>query len=433
MKGNVKLHAWWYAASPLVFVLGTLAICLVLVSLGLEKFMMVLAWVALLAMILDRRVLQSRKLKDLYMSGDIGLFRSFVRHAGANYPTSGLYLLGECTAGEYGVVIHQCEKNLQRHKNNRRLGYQQLNFLAYCYFDLNDCEQLAKVCEQFRHRLEADGNPERIARAYGVFDFYEAYVSRDADRARSVLEHAPLSKTPMDACRGAFLAARVAQNVYGDKDMARTYYEQVAAGNGDLGFVRIAKRELEAMDAGKERADDLPRILPDPEKPALRNKEYVIWRVVGLSLYTIGVVAMVLAGVYVSGQRRDRKTEREITMALSEHASVSQVDYFEVKIKGEVIDGLFVAELDGQLMIGFTPEGEQGVLYETMCKYSATELQESQPPFRFFTNKGKRRYQCDLQVLQSKQEIPKSALYVATVALDGQDYYVALLSASQIE
>jgi hypothetical protein len=72
----------------------------------------------------------------------------------------------------------------------------------------------------------------------------------------------------------------------------------VAEGNHAIGFVRVAKQELQAMDAGQACAE-LPEILPDDTKPLPKCKEYVIWRVAGGFVYLIGVIVFVLAAVWL--------------------------------------------------------------------------------------------------------------------------------------
>ncbi len=432
MKRNIKLYAWWYAAFPIVVVFVTLAVMFLLFAFGKEEFCSLVGFVGVLSMILIRRTVQSRKLKKLLGSGDVEALRSFVRYGGINYPTSGLYILAESMAGEYDLVVNHCTKMLKKRKYNRRLEYQWLSALAYCYFDLNDTQKLAEVCKAVEARKAVEKDAARLARIGRIFDFYWAYASRDGEKCQSLLDAAPRSETPIDNLRSAFMAARVAQNLLGDADTAQAYYGQVAKGNEGLGFVRIAKQELQALDAGKACAE-LPEVFPNDANPLPKNKEYMIWRVGGLLVYFIGVLVFVLASVWVTGEIEDRKTEQEITKALSEYATVSQVDYFELKVKGEVIDGLYVAELDGQLMIGFIADAEQGPLYETLCKYSAEDLQEPLQPIRYFTQKGTRRFQFDLQVFRNLQEVPKDALYVAVVTIDSHPCYVALLSASQIK
>ena len=298
MKRNIKLYALWYAAFPLVVVFVTLAVVLLLAMIGKESLCSLAAFLGMLCMVIVRRVVQAKKLKALFGSGDIETVCTFVRYAGANYPTSGLYMLAECFAGRYDSTIRHCTKMLKKHRYNRRLEYQWLSVLAFCYFDLDDAPKLAEVCRAFEERKAKESDPARIERTYAIFDFYRAYADADGEKCQSLLDAAQKSEMPIDIYRGAFLAARVAQCLQNDADTARAYYEQVAEGNHAIGFVRVAKQELQAMDAGQACAE-LPEILPDDTKPLPKCKEYVIWRVAGGFVYLIGVIVFFLAAVWL--------------------------------------------------------------------------------------------------------------------------------------
>ena len=84
-----------------------------------------------------------------------------------------------CATGDYGSAIGLCNRKLEGCKReSARLPY--LLYLAACFFDLEDAENLGRVCADLERLLQDPKRGKQYERACGtVLRYYVAYLKGD--------------------------------------------------------------------------------------------------------------------------------------------------------------------------------------------------------------------------------------------------------------
>ncbi len=379
------------------------------------------------------RVIQNNMLLGMYRKGELALFRQIVRKCGASN-RYGLFIAGECAAGEHQAMIDLCSKMLSQRKWNRRLRYLWLAGLADCYFELGDCEKLLLVCDAFDRVAAKEKDRRRTAALRDIYDRYRAYAQKDRERCREILAQPPKTDFPVDIYERAFYAARVFDHVLDNPEAARMQYQKAASWNEDYSFVRTAKLELEAMERGERYTDTVLEVLPDPAYVLRPQKEYMRTNLSVLVLYTLAMILICVTAVTLAPRIVERRYERELEQRIKQdYLSVQQLDRFNLHVDGELVETMFVCHMDDCLVIGsaYTQNGQ--LVYQNHRAIPVTALQnESKPigPIEHESVSGV--HLITTAVYLRSEDLPEQVYYAATVTIDGQTYYIAVTEITEI-
>ncbi len=379
------------------------------------------------------RILQNNILLGMYRKGELALFRQIVRKCSASN-RYGPFIVGECAAGEHQAMIDLCTAMLSQRRWNRRLRYLWLAALADCYFELGDCEKLLLVCDAFDRIVAKEKNPQHVAALGEEFGRYRAYAQKDRDKCREILTQPPKTDFPVNVYERAFYAARVLDHVLDNPEAARVQYQKAASWNEDYSFVRTAKLELEAMERGECYTDTLPEVLPDPKYVPRPPKESMRNNLSVLVIYTLVMLLIMVTAITLAPRILDRRYERELEQHIKQdYLSVQQLDRFNLHADGELIETMFVCQMDDCLVIGSTYWQDGQLVYRNHRVIPVSALQNASKPIGPIEHESVMgTHLITTVVYLHSGDLPAQTYYAATVTIDGQTYYIAVTEITEI-
>ncbi len=162
-------------------------------------------------------------------------------------PSALWQLYGEYFCGHYQNVINICKMKSDDPRTPKRYQYHYLTYLANVYFDIEDNENLRKVCEQYELAL-AKEKPRRQAYCRTHFPrmlFYDLYLKQDVAACMAWI-NAP-APVILNQYHRTFCKARLAL-MQGKAEEAVGYYETLVKEASQLNYGKLAMKNLADME-----------------------------------------------------------------------------------------------------------------------------------------------------------------------------------------
>ena len=227
---------------------------------------------------------------------DAETYLATVYQGNLDTPSATHQLYGEYYCGHYQNVISICKMKSDDQKTSNYNMYCYLTYLANVYFDIEDDENLQRICEQFEIAL-AKEEPKKQAyfrTRFPRMTFYDLYLKHDIE-ACIAWANTP-TPTMLAQYHRNLCKARLAL-MQGNVDEANAYYEILAKEAAHLNYGKIAIKQLDKQ-TNQEVDDSLQTLIISDETanvtlyPANKRKnKKVLW------IYWIAIVVLFAIGI----------------------------------------------------------------------------------------------------------------------------------------
>lgn len=360
---------------------------------------------------------------------DADTYLATVYYGNFDTPAAIWQLYGEYFCGNYQNVISICKIKLNDPKVANRYKYYYLTYLANVYFDIEDNENLRKVCEQYEAALakEKSSKQAKCRKRFPRMTFYSLYLKQNMDACIALLN----TPTPVILNRyyRSFCKARLAL-LQENEEEAKRYFEALAKEASQLNYGKLAANQLAVQ---KNQAFV---ISDEPSAVTL----YPFNRRTPSKMLRIGLIAFVLIYLAVGALRAldsETKYEREMGAYRESIRALVEQDYdgvvileaFTLKNGEDIIDTMFICQTDKDIIVGcvFVYDDPSEQYYEAMASISIASLSEERSPLRYCSFPSKTSHnQIESYFYTVAADIPADYLHLSAFDINGQKVYYVI-------
>lgn len=387
------------------------------IIIGMAVYFWLSSWI-------QRKLHQSMIANVLHVKMDAPLFYQLM-YQGKYFGEAGLQqILAHYFVGNYENVLAACKQKLSEPRWFRKYKYRYLNYMANCYFDMGDDDQLREVCDLIR-RYQRD---EKKNIAFRVVDFYEAYLNRDFDGCWRYLEGD--GATELYSTIRAFYAARV-MLLQGDTEKAIKEFDRIAVSAPNIQIGVLCRRAVCSLQEGKTYAADFEKLTGEVDFRLTPRWKFVsFFRMVYIASIIVLAAFLLYTTADYFGLLHTQMSIQELLV--QEYDSVAVLDEFGLENDDVIADNMFIAKTDEYILIGSTYyyDNDPRMYYEIQVKKKISYL-KTQSYDTFFFSCITSDYTGSGIICTNPAYIPDEFCYSTSFELDGQIYYLVIYDLSK--